>query len=123
MKLRYEIDQAEAFRRGVDVPKSIVTIEIDPAKLDQEDRDLIADRMHGIDVCQIVVDKGETTLGGEWEDDNVRQETLWKPKRIKAVLPTREAFMDALRQDKAQVEKALAEQKGEAQPKAKLAAH
>ena len=50
MKLRFVVDQAAAFRRGEDCPKSIVTIEVDPADLDQEARDLIADRLRGIDV-------------------------------------------------------------------------
>lgn len=53
MKLRFEVDQAECFRRGIDCPKSIVTIEVDPSKLKQEHRNLIADRLMGIDVCQL----------------------------------------------------------------------
>lgn len=53
MKLRFEIDQAYFFRKGIDAPKSIVTIEVDPSKLPQEDRDLIADRLIGIDVFKL----------------------------------------------------------------------
>jgi hypothetical protein len=52
MKLRFKLDQAEALRQGVDAPTSVVTIEIDPKKLSQEDRNLLADRMDGIDVRQ-----------------------------------------------------------------------
>lgn len=51
MKLRFQVDQAESLRRGIDCPKSIVTIEVDPSKLTQIDRDLIADNLNGIDVC------------------------------------------------------------------------
>lgn len=47
------IDQAELFRRGIDAPKSIVHIEVDPKNLTQEQRDLIADRLIGIDVCEL----------------------------------------------------------------------
>src|ERR1043165_1346625 len=47
MKIRFAVDQAEAFRRGVDCPKSIVTVEVDPKTLSQEERDLIADRLEG----------------------------------------------------------------------------
>jgi len=50
MKLRFEVDQAACLRKGIDCPKSIVTIEINPAKLSEEDRNLIADRMNGIDI-------------------------------------------------------------------------
>lgn len=50
MKLRFEIDQAECFRAGINAPNSIVTIEVDPAKVEQADRWLIADHLKGIDV-------------------------------------------------------------------------
>lgn len=72
MKLRFEVDQAACFRRGVNCPKSIVDIEVDPASLDQATRDLIADRLWGI---RIVHDpsKGEdspfiTALGPTQDD-------------------------------------------------------
>jgi len=50
MKLRFEVDQAECFRRGIDCPKSIVDLEVSPAEIPQEDRNLIADRLSGIEV-------------------------------------------------------------------------
>jgi hypothetical protein len=53
MKLRFEVDQAACFRKGIDCPKSIVTIEVDPDQISQEERDLIADRMDGIDIHQL----------------------------------------------------------------------
>ena len=48
MKVRFEVNQAEAFRRGIDAPNSIVEIDLDPTKLDKRTRDLIADRLEGI---------------------------------------------------------------------------
>jgi hypothetical protein len=54
MKLRFEVDQAEAFRKGIDAPNSIVTIEVDPSPLPPDIRKLIADRLFGIEVCQLV---------------------------------------------------------------------
>jgi alpha-galactosidase len=45
MKLRFKVSQAECFRRGIDAPKSIVTIKVEPARLFQEERILIADRL------------------------------------------------------------------------------
>lgn len=74
MKLRFEVDQAECFRRGIDCPKSIVTIEVNPVKLPQDERTLIADRLDGIDVKQI---------------DG--------PGRIIALDPTYESLIDAVR--------------------------
>ena len=86
MKLRFEVDQAEAFRRGIDCPKSIVTIEVDPATIPQADRDLIADRMEGIDVVAPTKDRGKARL----EDGTLM--------RIKAELPTFDSFMQAVRE-------------------------
>ncbi len=88
MKLRFEVDQAEAFRRGIDVPKSIVTIEVIPADRAQEQRNLIADRLDGIDVCQIA-----GILDGIAKDRN------GKPFRIVAKLPTFESLMEAIAED------------------------
>lgn len=88
MKLRFEVDQAAAFRQGIDVPKSIVTIEVNPAELSQEQRDLIADRLDGIDVRQIVgIRDGRDT------DPN------GKLPRIMAKLPTFESLMEAIEKD------------------------
>lgn len=52
MKIRFKIDQADLFRRGIDAPKSVVSIEVNPADLPQETRDLIARHLEGIDVMQ-----------------------------------------------------------------------
>jgi hypothetical protein len=50
MKLRFNVNQAVCFRKGVNCPLSIVTIDVDPAGLPLEKRGAIADRLHGIDV-------------------------------------------------------------------------
>jgi hypothetical protein len=52
MKIRFKIDQADRFRRGLDTPKSIISIEVKPADLPQETRDLIARHLEGIDVVE-----------------------------------------------------------------------
>jgi hypothetical protein len=59
MKLRFKVDQAECFRRGIDCPKSIVTIEVIPAEVDPQIRELIAPRLQGIDVCEFRPDTAE----------------------------------------------------------------
>lgn len=53
MKLRFKVNQAECLKRGIDAPKSIVTVEVNPKELPQKDRDLIAKHMDGIDVCKL----------------------------------------------------------------------
>ena len=55
MKLRFDVDQAACLRKGIDCPNSIVSVQIDPAKLPQEQRDKIADRLVGIDVCSMSI--------------------------------------------------------------------
>ena|SRR5215510_4310362 len=85
MNLRFEVDQAECFRKGIDSPKSIITIDVDPSKLPQEERDLIANRLrNGIDVHR-------------WTDGT----------RIKAEAPTYEALLAAVRRDEAQVDRGI----------------
>jgi hypothetical protein len=93
MKLRFEVDQAEAFRRGIDVPKSIVTIEVNPADLSQEQRNLIADRLDGIDVCRLA-----GVLDGLLDGKPLR-DRHGKLFRILAKLPTFESLMEAIAED------------------------
>jgi len=102
MVLRFEVNQAEAFRQGVNVPKSTNHIDVDPATLSQEDRNLIADRMDGIDVCQLEF----ITLRGE--------EELWKKGRIVAKLPTFDALMEAVRANENAIQDEVKKSKSEA---------
>lgn len=85
MKLRFEVDQAECFRAGIDCPKSIITIEVDPKAISQEERDLIADRLIGIDVCRL-----------PRTDDDTKH-------RVIAKTPTWEGLMDAIRENQKEV--------------------
>ena len=100
MEIRFKVNQAEAFRRGVSVPKSIVRLEIDPGILDEKTRNLIADRMDGIDVCD-----------GFYKDEEKRVAPMqrieageYKPRHIEANLPTLEAFLEAINKDQARIE-------------------
>lgn len=58
MKLRFAVNQGEALRKGIDCPSSRATIDVDPSKLSEEERQLIADRMWpgGIEVFQLRYD-------------------------------------------------------------------
>jgi hypothetical protein len=45
MKILCKVNQAEWFRRGIDAPSARFEIEVDPAKLTQEERDFVADHL------------------------------------------------------------------------------
>lgn len=46
MQLQVRVNQAEALRRGINAPTSTAKVEVDPAQLSQEVRDLIASSLH-----------------------------------------------------------------------------
>ena len=93
MVLRFEVNQAEAFRHGVNVPKSTNHIDVDPGSLSQEDRDLIANRLDGIDVMRLEVISGQIRQSPRnYIGDNTHG-------RIVAKLPTLEALLEAIRQN------------------------
>ena len=91
MKLRFKVDQGEALRQGVDAPTSIVTLEINPKKLAQEERNLLADRMDGIDVRELY------RVAGGFPIER-------REKHITATLATFDALMVALRANEAKVQ-------------------
>ncbi len=114
MKLRFEVDQAESFRQGVDCPKSVVYVDVNPSKLPQEERNLIADRMTGIDVMQMEamrerVPVDEAQLEAAESDDQKTMIMLEATKpngkigkshtRIKSKLPTFESLMEAIQEN------------------------
>ncbi len=45
MKVRFIVDMAESFRRGHDCERNIVILDVDPATLPKEQRDLLASNM------------------------------------------------------------------------------
>ena len=107
MKLRFEVDQRESFRQGIDVPKSIVTIDVNPAELSQVQRNLIADRLSGsgIDVCQLAC----------ITDGRLPKDQHGNPLRIKAKLPTFESLMEAIAEDQCEYDSAVQEKRDEVQ--------
>jgi hypothetical protein len=80
MKLRFKINQADCLRRGIDAPKSILTIEVNPNALSPEARFLIARHMDGIDVC-ILDDTGKPMHELHGKDK-------MRPRLIEATEPT-----------------------------------
>jgi hypothetical protein len=109
MILRFEVDQAEAFRQGVNVPKSTNHVEVDPSKLSQEERNLIADRLDGIDVMAKGVDM-EVIQGSSREGDTVQFHVKGLKKstnRVVSKLPTFTSLMEAVREDEAKARNKL----------------
>jgi hypothetical protein len=102
MRLRYRVNQGECFRAGVDCDQPIQIEEVNPSKLTQEVRNLIADRLHGIDVIKLraFVGGGEATVGGFPINDE-------EFELIEARLPGFEHLIEACRQNAKDVEEAL----------------
>lgn len=98
MKLRFKVDQGEALRQGVDAPTSVVTIEVDPKTLTQEERTVLADRMDGIDVRELYLHSPATT-GHPTQAPTVKRNL----SHITATLPTFQALMAAIRANEEKV--------------------
>ena len=100
MKLRFEVDQASCLRKGIDCPNSIITVEVDPAKMPQKERDLIADRLEGIDVCALWSPGSLGEIKKTMSSDG-------KPYRIKAKTPDYSGLMEVVLENQASVETAI----------------
>jgi hypothetical protein len=105
MQLRFSVNQAEAFRQGIDCPKSIVHVEVDPATLDETTRRLIADRMKGIDVYQLEYRDGGTAIKLDHEPVTLSLSVL---VRIEAKAPTFEAMMEAVKENERELQESKA---------------
>lgn len=102
MKLRFEINQADSFRRGIDRPKSIVSIDINPADVPEHVRSLIANHLSGIDVLQFFYHNGEVLKGYP-----IREllYTSREPKRIVAHAANLESLVDAIKENDHMIER------------------
>lgn len=96
MKLRFEVNQAEALRRGIDCPKSIVTVEVEPSKLTEKQRTLLADRMDGIDIMKLTENRKKDMYG----------------QRIVTNLPTFESLLETVEADEKRIKEAELLRKG-----------
>lgn len=99
MKLRFQVDQAECLRNGIDCPKSIVMLEINPAELAQPQRDLLADRLDGIDVCELGFKDGQTIKVydyGATDEEKTNNRKPARPLKLKATSPDFKGLMEAV---------------------------
>lgn len=53
MKLKFGVDQAACFRKGVDASRSVAIIEVNPAEVAADIRGLISDYLRGIEVHRL----------------------------------------------------------------------
>jgi hypothetical protein len=102
MKLRFEVDQAESFRLGVDRPKSIVSIEVNPADVPQEAREIIANHLVGIDVVELFYNNGDI-IKGHWLKELTF--TTREPKRIVASGVNLESLLSAISRNDACIQR------------------
>jgi hypothetical protein len=101
MQLRFYVDQAAAFLRGVDSPNAIAEIEVDPAKLDENTRRLIAERLRDNDVCQLEHrEDGDIVVKLGFDPITLNRS---KPIKLKANGPTFEALMEAVNENEREV--------------------
>jgi len=103
VKLRYLVNEPEEFRSGPDTHKSIAILEVDPEELSPEQRTLLADRLHGIDVCQLQSSEQGITK----QLDLVGRTVL-----VEAMEATFAGLMKAVKQNQSEVEKSQARQRG-----------
>lgn len=101
-KVRFEVNQTEAFRQGLECSKPIVVLELNPKELDQETRNLIADRLAGMDVLELRLD-------ADGEREKLPSRKARGQSRIKTTLPTFEALMTAIRENEAKLQAAAAQ--------------
>jgi hypothetical protein len=90
MKLRFNVDQGACLRAGLDHPAPTAVIDVNPGQIKLDVRNLIADRLIGIDVCQL------------WNSDkgtNKSVDPSGNPVRIVADAPTFEGLVKAVLKD------------------------
>lgn len=97
MKLRFAVNQAAALRDGYNAPSSTVDLDIDPVKLSQPDRAMLAEHLHaGISV----VAKNNTAFG---ECEAYLPSNPTPSDLVVADAPTLEALLSATRANDAKV--------------------
>jgi len=90
MKLRFNVDQGACLRAGLDHSGPTAVIDVNPAQIKLDVRNLIADRLIGIDVCQL------------WNSDkgtNKSVDPSGNPVRVVADSPTFEGLVKAVLKD------------------------
>ena len=117
MLVWFNLDRVAAFRAGVSTSGHTTTLEIDPAKLSDEDHELLASRLNQRgDVCGRDKDgyfnNGYYGLSSAPDGDRDRNRGQ-VVRLVTAKLPTQEALFDAIRQEEAEIAKTKADKEAE----------
>lgn len=103
MQLLFKVNLAECFRRGENMQEEVQSVEVDPVELTEEDRSLIADRMHENHVCYGTVADGRVKPAISYTQDSGE----FEPCIIEADAATIESVVEAVRQDQAELQEKL----------------
>src|SRR5215831_10126334 len=104
VKIRFDLNTAERERQGKPTPKSTQTLEIDLARLEPKDRDLLARRLERakddiFDVCRLQWDGTKVFRRPTMQEGLVDFYATQFPVRIQALEPTLEALLEAVREN------------------------
>lgn len=91
MKIRFQVDEVAAFRRGLIVKRRVVSVDLDPSKLTQEQRDKIADHLQR--KLAVRLEKNER---GELVPDGP----------LKVANPCLEGLLEAIEENRREIQKA-----------------
>jgi hypothetical protein len=103
--LRFDLNVSERERQGQETPEPTVTMDVDLAKLEQSDRDLLSRRLERdkrdniSDVCRIQWDGTKEFRRPTREEGLANFYAVQFPVRIQAMEPTLEALLEAVRAD------------------------
>jgi len=111
MKLRFDLDVAECLVRGIDVPGERATIDIDPARLPDDVRVMLAARLSGTDV-HTLARESNIQFGARGPDG---KHLFLRPpfrkvigkQRLRALASTLQALIEAIRADDLRVEELI----------------
>jgi len=105
VRVRFDLNVAERERQGKETQEATVILEVDLAKLEQSDRDLLSRRMDGgkgdgaFDVCRIQWDGTKEFRRPTREEGLADFYAVQFPVRVSALEPTLEGLLEAVRED------------------------
>jgi hypothetical protein len=104
MKLRFEVDRYTTAHHVHRYGRSVETIEIESSRLSAEEKELLGDRLVGIDVVLLrCSERGVERLSSLVAPDLSAPPQMARPVRIVATAPTLDALMTAVRENDRQV--------------------
>ncbi len=104
VKLRFDVKATEGGHPGKSLPEPTQTLEVDLAKLEQADRNLLERRLERardniLDVCRLQWDGTKEFRRPTRQEGLADFYAVQFPVRIQATEPTLEALLEAVRED------------------------